>query len=487
MGLTCALALILSLPPANVCAQEPTSKEQALSYLKKGNQRFADGNLKAALENYKLADKFYKSPKIDYSIGNVLFEMKRYAEAELLFKKFLASPGKSSRKLILAAKKKLKTIDETFSGMNKGGLLIKSVPRGATATLDGRSLDGVTPITVKDLVPRMYKLVVEKDGIYQYKTTVQIEPDKYRTVTALLKKAKGTLDIASDPPEAEIKIDGKFVGLTPKVVKKVDAGPHKVELAKKGYAKWKQDVTVSAGPGKQKIEATLLKLGVLLLQSTPPGAKAYYKSRYIGKTPVNVPAPPKEYVIRFTMDKMETIERTVVVKSGLEATLAVTMTISAKELRRRLEAEEARKRAAAEAERKRKKALERRKAEERRRHEILVAKKKKEEAQRRKREDMQRKAAEQRKAREDKHRKQQEATSKESTTEVSRATDFSKKGTAAKDSGSSVPVYKKWWFWTIIGVAVVGGTVGGVLAGTMGGDDWTASGADGRFGVTDFK
>jgi hypothetical protein len=36
---------------------------------------------------------------------------------------------------------------------------------------------------------------------------------------------------------------------------------------------------------------------------------------------------------------------------------------------------------------------------------------------------------------------------------------------------ASVPVYKRWWFWTLIGVAVVGGTVGGVVAATSGGGE----------------
>jgi hypothetical protein len=28
----------------------------------------------------------------------------------------------------------------------------------------------------------------------------------------------------------------------------------------------------------------------------------------------------------------------------------------------------------------------------------------------------------------------------------------------------SAPVYKRWWFWTAVGVAVVAGTVGGLAA-----------------------
>jgi hypothetical protein len=41
------------------------------------------------------------------------------------------------------------------------------------------------------------------------------------------------------------------------------------------------------------------------------------------------------------------------------------------------------------------------------------------------------------------------------------------------DTGGKKPVYKKWWFWTIIGVAVVGATVGIAVAVSSGGEDTT--------------
>lgn len=43
-----------------------------------------------------------------------------------------------------------------------------------------------------------------------------------------------------------------------------------------------------------------------------------------------------------------------------------------------------------------------------------------------------------------------------------------------KVASQETPLYKRWWLWTIVGVVVVGGTVGGVLAATSG-DDPTPS------------
>ena len=45
----------------------------------------------------------------------------------------------------------------------------------------------------------------------------------------------------------------------------------------------------------------------------------------------------------------------------------------------------------------------------------------------------------------------------------------------------AAPLYKKWWFWTLVGVAVAGTTVG-IVAGTSGGgDELLPSGPDGTF------
>ncbi len=41
------------------------------------------------------------------------------------------------------------------------------------------------------------------------------------------------------------------------------------------------------------------------------------------------------------------------------------------------------------------------------------------------------------------------------------------------------PIYKRWWFWTIVGAAVTGAVVGGVVASQTGGSEWLPSGDSG--------
>jgi TolB-like protein len=52
------------------------------------------------------------------------------------------------------------------------------------------------------------------------------------------------------------------------------------------------------------------------------------------------------------------------------------------------------------------------------------------------------------------------------------------------DGPPRAPLYKRWWFWTIIGGAVAGGVVATALA--TGGDKWVATSTDGRYDSTSY-
>jgi hypothetical protein len=49
-------------------------------------------------------------------------------------------------------------------------------------------------------------------------------------------------------------------------------------------------------------------------------------------------------------------------------------------------------------------------------------------------------------------------------------------GAQAPPRPRSTPIYRRWWFWTIVGAVVVGGTVGAVVAARSAGDSWMPSG-----------
>jgi len=57
----------------------------------------------------------------------------------------------------------------------------------------------------------------------------------------------GEVAILSNIPNADISIDGKFIGNAPITAVKLTPGAHIFEVAAKGYAVWKREVTVVQG------------------------------------------------------------------------------------------------------------------------------------------------------------------------------------------------------------------------------------------------
>jgi hypothetical protein len=68
---------------------------------------------------------------------------------------------------------------------------------------------------------------------------------------------QGTLDISSRPANADIEIDGKFVGQTPAKLN-LAPGKHAIHVKKGGYSAWKRDLEILPGAATS-LEAQLTK------------------------------------------------------------------------------------------------------------------------------------------------------------------------------------------------------------------------------------
>jgi hypothetical protein len=55
-----------------------------------------------------------------------------------------------------------------------------------------------------------------------------------------------TLNISSNPPNAEIDLDGSFVGSTTSTIP-VGSGQHIIKITKKGYKPWKRKISTVGG------------------------------------------------------------------------------------------------------------------------------------------------------------------------------------------------------------------------------------------------
>ena len=87
-------------------------------------------------------------------------------------------------------------------------LFVKTSPEGARVYMDGRMIDGTTPLTVENLNAGRHLIRVTK-GNMAAKTEVTLTTDKVKRLDLTLTKQQTVLKIMSNPSEAEIYLDRK--------------------------------------------------------------------------------------------------------------------------------------------------------------------------------------------------------------------------------------------------------------------------------------
>lgn len=59
--------------------------------------------------------------------------------------------------------------------LKTGAISIKTFPKGAAVSLNNQKLTDTTPCTLRDLLPRQYSLILDKEGFYPYQIPVDVK------------------------------------------------------------------------------------------------------------------------------------------------------------------------------------------------------------------------------------------------------------------------------------------------------------------------
>lgn len=219
-----------------------------------------------------------------------------------------------------------------------GGLLIKSRPSGAEVWLDDKKQTGQTPLTLRDLAAGPHAVELQK-GDYLYRGRLQVLADQFSTIALPLRKVRGKLEVVSDPPEADVWLDDKFVGKTPMILKRVEPGAHTVEVKKSGFASSMQKVEFGIKVTKQTVNLTLAEAGRLSVTTQPAGALVYLDGKKVGETPATLSLAPKTYELKLVMDNRAPVAKQVTVVAGQVARVAETLDWSVAEKKRMAESQ----------------------------------------------------------------------------------------------------------------------------------------------------
>ena len=138
-----------------------------------------------------------------------------------------------------------------------GQIRVESRPPGASVTVDGE-YRGVTPVLVGVTSDRGHEIRAFKVGYAPKSVSVTVPTGKQKNLSFTLTALEGDMAIKTDPPDAELWIDGERRRPEGDTLT-LSAVPHELEVKKAGYASYR--ATIVPQPGfPQELKVRLLTL-----------------------------------------------------------------------------------------------------------------------------------------------------------------------------------------------------------------------------------
>ncbi len=210
------------------------------------------------------------------------------------------------------------------------GVVVTSSPAGAVVAVDGR-VRGATPLWLP--LPPAGELVLALDHPATMPWRDRLGDAARAAGVLAVALASGRPEVAevagegypirveSQPPGAQVLVDGERRGLTPLVLEHM-AGRPRLRLERDGYRAWSGQVVAD---GAVTVRAELVPdFGGLEVTSKPPGARLYVDGKIQGKTPLRLTGVPTgRHEIRLIGADGVPVVRQVTVVSGEVAKVAV--------------------------------------------------------------------------------------------------------------------------------------------------------------------
>jgi hypothetical protein len=195
-----------------------------------------------------------------------------------------------------------------------GGLVVLSEPAGAEFKLNEQTLR--TPFTNRYSHPDKLELQLRLEGFETTNLDVTIPSDHavVELVARLRKPPPGStlVEFASDPPGADLFVDGVGVGKAPRRIA-VEIGQHEIAAESPPWFA-RQSRRVDVRKDQAQSQSFSFPYGWLsITNSTPPVVQIFINERLAGISPTNVSLPPGSYRVELRADGYETNRQTVAV------------------------------------------------------------------------------------------------------------------------------------------------------------------------------
>jgi formylglycine-generating enzyme required for sulfatase activity len=190
-------------------------------------------------------------------------------------------------------------------------------------------LDGIvvasTPCRI-DVASGAHALRLEAEGFEPWERELSIvaeEPLSFNDI--VLEPARGRIFVETDPPGAQVMIDGAYAGLSPI---EVPGTPHRdllIQVAQDGFEPARRTIRIGAGESATVSFRLAAQRGTVRLEVEPRDAELSVDGVPWGKMPPEITLSAVEHRLEFTRDGYETEVRTVRPRPGVPENLAVEL------------------------------------------------------------------------------------------------------------------------------------------------------------------
>jgi serine/threonine-protein kinase len=175
----------------------------------------------------------------------------------------------------------------TVTGLPTGDMVMSSIPAGAQIQVDGKSDPAwKTPYTAQGIAPGAHTVTFSLAGYVAETRLVELTAGHQAIIAAKLQPQPGTLSLDSDPPGAEIFVDGSDAKKITPAQLPLAAGDHKILLRETGYGDLVSSIHLNAG----QIYNFSGSLPPIPKEATMGRFKHFFVS---GKVPVEIRTRPK--------------------------------------------------------------------------------------------------------------------------------------------------------------------------------------------------
>src|SRR5690606_5704200 len=126
-----------------------------------------------------------------------------------------------------------------------GRIELASTPSDAAVSVDGE-FRGSTPLTLRLRPGRTHRITLTKPGYESVTRELSVEADSGRRLTVELPAQYGEIQVASEPPQAEVWVDGRREAVTPATLR-LTALPHTLEVWLAGCDPASREITPRPG------------------------------------------------------------------------------------------------------------------------------------------------------------------------------------------------------------------------------------------------